>query len=382
MKYHVTCLTPTLVGDGAKLSPIDYMVWKDHVNVLDQHRIFRLLARGPRLEGYLSQLKRADKLDFASWGGFAQNYAGRRIPFEHASSSAVWERTQAEHLFIPTFATGTSGPYLPASALKGAIRSALVGARAKAQVLKDTADRLGIESRTMRQVTQAVEDSAVGPGGSNAMRLLSMGDSSAIPVSALKVYLMRVSTLEARGSGRYEVAWKQSPRGAGKRPEDGTPLFAEMASPGTVFQGQWQENAFLAQPEIARALRAKDRPSIPQIFQAINAFTAQLLQVQSQYAEWAGLPLLRSEIATLEAKLSDAAAGQGRCVLALGWGAGFFSKTAFLDTREPEYRKILAQMPFYAKAIQSNLPFPKTRKVIFLQNQPAALPGFVEIQIS
>ena len=60
------------------------MVWKDHVNVLDQWRIFRLLAKGPRLEGYLAQLKKADKLDFASWGGFAQNFAGRRVPFENA----------------------------------------------------------------------------------------------------------------------------------------------------------------------------------------------------------------------------------------------------------------------------------------------------------
>jgi len=84
MKYRVTCLTPTLVGDGQRLSPIDYMVWKDHVNVLDQRRIFRLLAKGPRLDGYLAQLKKSDKLEFASWGGFAQNFAGRRIPFEIA----------------------------------------------------------------------------------------------------------------------------------------------------------------------------------------------------------------------------------------------------------------------------------------------------------
>jgi len=106
MRYRLTCLTPLLVGDGRKLSPIDYMVWKDHVNVLDQRRIFRLLAKGPRLEGYLSQLKKADKLDFGSWGGFAQNYAGRRIPFEHASSTPYWERARAENLFIPTFSTG------------------------------------------------------------------------------------------------------------------------------------------------------------------------------------------------------------------------------------------------------------------------------------
>ena len=118
MKYRLTCLTPTLVGDGQKLAPIDYMVWKDNVNVLDQRRIFRLLAKGPRLEGYLSQLKKAEKLDFASWGGFAQNYSGRRIPFEHPSSTQYWERTHAEHLFIPTFATGPAGPYLPATASK------------------------------------------------------------------------------------------------------------------------------------------------------------------------------------------------------------------------------------------------------------------------
>ena len=55
MTYRVTVLTPTLVGDGSKLSPIDYMVWRDQVNVLDQTRIFKLLSKGPRLEGYLTQ---------------------------------------------------------------------------------------------------------------------------------------------------------------------------------------------------------------------------------------------------------------------------------------------------------------------------------------
>ena len=67
MQYRAECLTPVLVSDGATLSPIDYMVWKDQVNVLDQRKIFRLLAKGPRLDGYLNQVKRAQKLDFASW---------------------------------------------------------------------------------------------------------------------------------------------------------------------------------------------------------------------------------------------------------------------------------------------------------------------------
>ena len=130
--YRLTVLTPLLVGGGARLSPIDYMIWKDQVNVLDQHKIFRLLAKGPRLEPYLTQLRRADKLDFASWGGFAQNYAGRRIPFEHPSMTPIWNAAHPDQLHIPTFAAGPSGAFLPASALKGALRTAYVsGARTR-----------------------------------------------------------------------------------------------------------------------------------------------------------------------------------------------------------------------------------------------------------
>src|ERR1700709_368353 len=99
MKYQVTVLTPTLVGDGNRLSPIDYIVWRDQVIVLSHPRIFKLLSKGPRLEGYLSQLQKATKLDFASWGGFAQNFSQRRIPFEHAESTSIWNAAQTESLF-------------------------------------------------------------------------------------------------------------------------------------------------------------------------------------------------------------------------------------------------------------------------------------------
>ena len=142
MRYRLTCLTPLLVGDGRTLSPIDYMVWKDHVNVLDQWRIFRLLAKGPRLEGYLTQLKTAERLDFASWGGFAQNFAGRRIPFENAAYPAYWNRAAGESLHIPTFASGASGPYLPGAAIKGALRTGMLFAHWRDGMLQDTLTRV------------------------------------------------------------------------------------------------------------------------------------------------------------------------------------------------------------------------------------------------
>ena len=120
MKYRVSVLTPTLVGTGESLSPIDYMVWRDQVNVLDQARIFKLLSKGPRLEAYLGQLSKATRLDFASWGGFAQNFAGRRIPFEDAAYSPYWNNAPLDAISIPTFAAGHAGAYLPGAAIRGA----------------------------------------------------------------------------------------------------------------------------------------------------------------------------------------------------------------------------------------------------------------------
>jgi CRISPR-associated protein Csm5 len=382
MNYRLTCLTPTLVGDGQRLSPIDYMVWKDHVNVLDQRRIFRLLAKGPRLEGYLSQLKRADKLDFASWGGFAQNYAGRRIPFEHASSSQYYEKTRAEHLFIPTFSAGPQGPYLPGTAVKGALRTGVVHGRLTSRAMSDLAARATEEGRLPRHPANSIEESALGTSGADPMRQLAAFDSKTVPDSAFKVYLLRVSTLESRSAGKFELAWKQSPRGSVKRAEDSTPTFAEMAAPGTVFQGEWHQSAFLAQPEIAKALRRRDPLDVEAMFGLVNNYTAQLLGLQKQYAEWTGLALLKSTVEQLDTRLNQVREAKRGCVLPLGWGAGFLSKAAFLDTQDDTYRKILQQVNFFARAIQSGLPFPKTRRIVFLGNQPASIPGFVHLEIA
>jgi CRISPR-associated protein Csm5 len=381
MKYRLTCLTPTLVGDGQKLAPIDYMVWKDHVNVLDQRRIFRLLAKGPRLEGYLSQLKKADKLDFGSWGGFAQNYAGRRIPFEHASSTQHWERARAENLFIPTFSTGPSGPYLPGTAIKGALRTGVVHGRMTDRLLQDVSTRATSEGRLPRRPAISVEDAAVGSAGGDSMRLMSASDSVTVPEDSFKIYLLRVATLAPRGAGKFELAWKQSPGGSVKRPEDSTPAFAEMAVPGTTFEGGWHDNIFLAQPEIAKALRRRDRFDLSAMFGLVNAYTEQLLQIQKQYADWTSLALLKTTLEQLEARLNEVRAADRGCVFPLGWGAGFLSKAAFLNTQEDAYRQVLKQVGFYARAIQSGLPFPKTRRIIFLQGQPATLAGFVHFEI-
>jgi CRISPR-associated protein Csm5 len=380
MKYRLTALTPLLVGDGRKLSPIDYMVWKDHVNVLDQWRIFRLLAKGPRLDGYLAQLKKADKLDFASWGGFAQNFAGRRIPFENAAYSNYWNRASGDSLHIPTFAAGASGPYLPGTAIKGALRTGMVFANWRDGMLQDVLGRVKTD-RPPRRPAEAVEDQALGPAGASRMRFLSVGDSATVTGEDFKVYLLRTSTLNPRGAN-LALGWKTSPRGSvdGARPDESTPMFAEMAAPGTSFTGNWDEKRFFLHPEVRRSVRWPEGFDRSRIFDAVNVYAEGLLSLQRQYASWAGLGLLDQSLAALEQRIGEARKN-GRCVVCLGWGGGLTAKSAWLDTTNPDYRGILEQYSIYNRALATNLPFPKTRKIVFLGNRPATLPGWAELSV-
>ena len=55
------------------------------------------------------------------------------------------------------------------------------------------------------------------------------------------------------------------------------------------------------------------------------------------------------------------------------------SKSAWLWTPpNADYRQILQQFSIYNRALATNLPFPKTRRIVFLGNRPATLPGWAE----
>ncbi|MDQ1472348.1 MAG: CRISPR-associated protein Csm5 [Bryobacterales bacterium] len=382
MKYQVTVLTPTLVGDGNRLSPIDYMVWRDQVNVLNQPRIFKLLSKGPRLEGYLSQLQKATKLDFASWGGFAQNFADRRIPFEDPAYTPYFNSAPVESLSIPTFAASVAGPFIPGTAIKGALRTAFVFSKLKPTAVRDLAEKM-VGERLPRRPAEEIERQTVGSGGSDRLRAVSIADSVGQSRETFKVYLLRVSTLIARGTNQYSLGWKQAGRGSvdGKRAEDATPTFAEMASPGTSFEGEWHENAFLNREEIRQVLRWSQPVTYTTLFDAANQYAAKQLELHAQYAQWAGLEGLGASLAELRERL-DNARNNGACLLAVGWGAGFLSKSAAIGADDADYRKILAMLPYYSRAVQSGLPFPKTRRVVFLKNKPATLPGWVELRVT
>jgi CRISPR-associated protein Csm5 len=238
--------------------------------------------------------------------------------------------------------------------------------------------------RPVRHPGEAAELMTLGPTGTDPLKAISASDSSPIPTSAFRIYLLRVSSLDSRTPGKYELGWKQTNTRTtvpANKPDQATPIFAEMAAPDTQFTGEFHETLFAKEQGLNRALRWGDSVSTQAFMKAANDHARQLLTMQTQYAEWAGLARLRDNLAALQARLEDTTASSSSCLLNLGWGGGFLSKAAFMDTSSDEYRTVLRHVSFYERAIRTGLPFPKTRKIVFLQNQPAALPGWGLLQI-
>src|SRR5439155_14171109 len=129
-----------------------------------------------------------------------------------------------------------------------------------------------------------------------------------------------------------------------------------------------------------RALGWREPVSREQIFEAANQFSAGVLALHKQYAARTGLELLAKSIGELEARLAEARQSRA-CVFSIGWGAGLVGKSAWLDTANGDYRQILKAVGGYNNALASGLPFPKTRRVIFLENRPATLPGWARLEV-
>ena len=161
---------------------------------------------------------------------------------------------------------------------------------------------------------------------------------------------------------------------------ESTPTFVGMAAPGTDFTGELFERKFLENLELARALGWRSVPDIELLLKAANEYAAAQLEQHNRFAESAGLPRVQESIAKLRNEL-EAVSSNRSCLLCMGWGSGFLSKAAFLQTGDENLRKILRGVPALSRALKSDAPFPKTRRIVFSGGQPSFLPGWVKLDV-
>ena len=115
--------------------------------------------------------------------------------------------------------------------------------------------------------------------------------------------------------------------------------------------------------------------------EAANQYAATQLELHARYAETTGLTGLQATVERLRAELESTRNTRLSCLFCLGWGGGFLSKAGFLDTEQAAYRKILRAVPAFSRSIRENVPYPKTRRIVFSGGQPSLIPGWVRVRL-
>ena len=295
-------------------------------------------------------------------------------------TAEYWERLRADFCQIPTFSRTIAGPVIPASALRGALRTTLVASRTSSGTLA-TIETLFQDDRPPRRPGESAEHQVVGRPSHDALKGFAIADSAPAASAVFKIYMLRTATLvETRGGapGTFGLGWRTVPRGSvePRRIDDSTPSFAEMAVPGAAFEGVFTERSFYQNPEVARSLGWRHPLTRERLFEAANRYAETLLDAHLRFAAAVSLPHLTASVEQLRSRLQQARE-QGACLLNLGWATGLLPKMAFPNTDDEAFRRILSRHPEFARAIRTGMPFPKTRRVVFLENQPATLPGWV-----
>jgi len=150
-------------------------------------------------------------------GGFAQNFAGRRIPFENAAYPLIGIAPWARACTFPP------SPRARPAILAGHGDQGRVAHRHGVRELarRHAAERGRARKRGPSAAAAGADGrrAGAGPAGTNRMKFVGAGDSGTVGVAQFKVFLLRTSTLQPRGAN-YALGWKRSPSGAvdGARP--------------------------------------------------------------------------------------------------------------------------------------------------------------------
>ena len=299
----VGVLTPLHIGSGSTLLlDYDYAVHGTHTWRLNEDAILDMqVVDDPALADALAQsapVQMLEQKDYVEDG-----------PLFHYVLKGMPRSRQAGARLVEQIKNHTHQPYLPGSSLKGAVRTALASHGFRAGNVKLERSKLG---RNSRWAAQRIEQEIFGADPNHdLLRALHVRDSDPLPPSCMMLLNARVVT----------------------RQSSGTPIELEAIKPDTVFRTTVKiDEALFSDWAKSLGFRGKeawldDMPAI------IQKFSVERMQYEAGwYAQVSGA----EQIARFYQDMLTAPIGGSACLLQLGWGCGWGSKTLSGPLREDE----------------------------------------------
>ena len=378
LAYQIEVLTPVHVGNGRQIHPSEYVLNSRAGKIVrvDLDSLFQ--DRGFPIARYINAIRQPGFYLGSEFG----NASVRHPLYQFASGGNDSELSR--HLRRPAGALlehikDGGKPYLPGSSLKGAIRSMLlryllVSDRNKAEYEEriNTSIRAGRRIRREFLSTEA-ENLVLGKTNSSLLRALQVSDSSTIEPSQLELGCAKVLSLTQEG-----YAWKDL--GNRRNLDDfaeATPIFFESLPVGTVLSGSLKINDDLLSGYCAEQLsyRPEGIQAMKQLFSVCNQGSAELLQREAAFFEAIGLKSCLKATANLMSVVQSCQENQ--MVFPLAWGTGYNAKANGWVIDSDLMNMIRRDFNLGREGFE----FPKSRKVLFSQGEPANLVGWVRLSI-
>jgi len=294
---------------------------------------------------------------------------------------------------------GDSTPYIPGSSIKGALRTILLKSHWDELVTNKDVDKIEkfFEKVNRRKAEFAADNSLKlifgHDSNHNIMRLIEPCD---IYFNESKLDLAQIKVLNLTSPTGDEHGWKNlSARKTEKFHKDATSIFSEVLPEGSQANFSIKLDTFLINNEKAITELGFEELrdfSISELSKMINRFTrtniSKELDFLNKLKTKKELSDLIENLVSLQKNIpqENSEIEKKEFIIRIAWGTGWKNMTGdFMDATELlEMRKAFGnKMNYDLNNLNKQFPiFPKSRRIIFENNVPSLLTGFIKVKLN
>jgi CRISPR-associated protein Csm5 len=332
----LSLITPLHIGNGRELLyEYDYAIhadrtWRFNESALLDAQVVDDLEMARKL----SVIKPAELLQPADFDSNSNvfRYVLKGMPRSREAGAQL--REQFKNVF--------DQPYLPGSSLKGALRTSLAWHAWKERQYQLKIDQM---KSNPKWAAQNIEQSLFGSNpNQDWLRALHVGDSSPVSPEQMTIVNARVLTRGGELGSPIELEALRSETQLKLTVKLDRALFSEWARQGE--------------------LRLSERVWLEQLMQIVQ--THSVHRIQRELAWYKPIPNAIRLVELYQQLSKTARLGSQRCLIQLGWGTGWESKT--LGSHLSHTPNILAQVIANYRLARGRRkegdPFPKSRRVV------------------
>jgi CRISPR-associated protein Csm5 len=369
----IEVLSPVHIGSGVKLAKdIDFTYTNDTVTIVPQSELMNYLEQNPdEMQKFIDGGYKLEKLTIGSLG---KKY--------HINGERIFDISEFER-------NGFGKPYIPGSSIKGSLRTIILKKVFDGLEENEKQNLLGLVNNPKKEwASEPIIKKIFGDDSNhNLMRTLEIFDAEFEVVTLEKVLILSLSNNEATS-----YKWKKMGRDASNQdnPKYATPIFVEALPIGSKGYSSISLSNFLFNNPTAQSelkFSENSLSNINSLISTINNYSIEKLNSEKKFFENLNsskkLIELINHIELLIAQHSKLKADE--FIMRLSWGSGWKGMTGdFINDLDKDEKA--KWIEFFRKKYQmgkKDFPiFPKTRRIVFEDEKPKYLTGWIKIKLN